>query len=109
MNTNWYFDMKYLTNMKVLDTLFQQSWTQSISKFMIAYVLHASLSTGWHINKKRNNYENLGHHKYNTVKLCMYLHANSVNLRSYSVLLHDVIHTKMKLLFCDDHRNNLLL
>ena len=47
--------------------------------------------------------------QYNTVELCMYLQANSVNLHSYSVLLHDGIHTKMKLLFCDDHRNNVLL
>ena len=39
----------------------------------------------------------------------MYLHANSLYLRSYSTLLHEVIHTKMKLLFCDDRRNNVLL
>ncbi len=45
----------------------------------------------------------------NAVELCMYLHANSVYLRSYSALLREGIHTKMKLLFCDDHRNNLLL
>ena len=47
--------------------------------------------------------------KYNTAELCMYLHANSVYLHSYSALLHEAIHTKMKLLFCDDHRNNVLL
>ena len=37
--------------------------------------------------------------KYNTVELCMYLHANSVYLLSYSALLHKEIHTKLKLLF----------
>ena len=39
----------------------------------------------------------------------MYLHTNSVYLHSYSVLRGKGIHTKMKLLFCDDHRNNVLL
>jgi hypothetical protein len=47
--------------------------------------------------------------QYNTVELCMYLHANSVYLRSYSALLDEGINTKMKLLFCDDRRNNVLL
>jgi hypothetical protein len=37
--------------------------------------------------------------QYNTVELCIYLHANSVYLRSYSALLHEGVHTKMKLLF----------
>jgi hypothetical protein len=39
----------------------------------------------------------------------MYLHVNSVYLCSYSTLLHKGIHTKMKLHFCEDHRNNVLL
>ena len=47
--------------------------------------------------------------QYSTVELCMYLHANSVYSRSYSTLLDEGINTKMKLLFCDDHRNNVLL
>jgi hypothetical protein len=47
--------------------------------------------------------------KYNTVELCMYLHANSVYSHSYSALLDKGIHTKMKLLFCDDRRNYVLL
>ena len=47
--------------------------------------------------------------QYSTVELCMYLHANSVYSRSHSALLHEGINTKMKLLFCDDRRNNVLL
>jgi hypothetical protein len=39
------------------------------------------------------------HIQYNTVELCMYLHANSLYVRSYSALLHEGIHTKMKLIF----------
>jgi hypothetical protein len=37
--------------------------------------------------------------KYNIVELCMCLHANTVYSHRYSVLLHEGIHTKMKLLF----------
>jgi hypothetical protein len=47
--------------------------------------------------------------KYNKLELCMYLRANSVYLCSYSAWLHKGIHTKMKLPFCGDHRNNVLL
>ena len=39
----------------------------------------------------------------------MYLHTNSVYWCSYSALLQEGIHTKMKLLFWDVHRNNVLL
>ena len=38
----------------------------------------------------------------------MYLHVISVYLHNYAALLHEGIHTKMNLLFCEDHRNNLL-
>jgi hypothetical protein len=47
--------------------------------------------------------------QYNAVELCMYLHANRVYSRSYSALLYEGIHTKMKLFFCDTHKNNVLL
>ena len=43
------------------------------------------------------------------MELCIYLHANSVYSHSYSSLLHEGIHTKMKLLFCDDCRKNMPL
>ena len=46
--------------------------------------------------------------KYNTVELCMCLHVNSVYLCSYSGLFHEGSSTKMMLLFCEDHRNNVL-
>ena len=47
--------------------------------------------------------------QYNTVELCMYLHANSVYFASYSVLPHDGIRIKNQLLFCEDRRNNVLV
>ena len=47
--------------------------------------------------------------QYNTVELCIYLHVNIVYSCSYSALLHEGIHTKIKLLFCDSSRNNVLL
>ena len=45
----------------------------------------------------------------NTLELCMYLYANRVYSHSYSALLYKGIQTKMKLVICDDHRNNVLL
>ena len=39
-----------------------------------------------------------------TIELCMYLQTNRIYVCRYSTLLHEEIHTKIKLFYCDDSR-----